>query len=100
MAEIDRIKFAYAVTQALDAAGLSYNAAVEKFDGLDKAMLSRACHGKPLSAANHLLLCRALGLDPYAFLVAAPRRRLTMKDLVRRQVTQGAPRETSTGEGR
>lgn len=93
MAEIDRLTFAVAVASALGEAGLSYTQAVALSPELDKAMLSRAVNGKALSAANYLVLCRALRLDPWNFVVSKGRR-LTMKSLVKQAVTAGASRET------
>ena len=92
MAEIDRAAFGIAVSIALKGRGLSYRQAVTDHPALDKAMLSRACHGERLSAGNYLLLCRILALDPFAFLVERPR--LTLKDIAKQAVTQSDKRET------
>lgn len=96
MAEIDHLKLAAAVVDALEQAGLSYAGAVERHPELDRSMLSRACNGKPLSAANHLLVCQTLGLDPFAFLIRQLQTRTTLREILQRNqpVAVGDARET------
>lgn len=87
-----------AVAGALEQRGWTYDAALAARPGLDKAMLSRAVNGKPLSAANHLVVCRAFGLDPFAFLIEEKQARTTLRAIAKRlsdqQVTVLATRET------
>lgn len=94
MAEIDGASFARAFGERLDGLGYSIGRAVEKWPLTNKAMLSRAINGKPLSAGNYLLLCEMSGLDPYAFLDRSKAERLTRKDVISRAVTALATRET------
>jgi hypothetical protein len=66
MAELDLARFADAVEAGLD--GLSVRQAVAKWPETNVALWSRARRGRqPLSAANFLLVCAALDLDPFAF---------------------------------
>ncbi|MFC6491156.1 hypothetical protein [Nitratireductor sp. GCM10026969] len=101
MADIDHAAFAAAVTRVLCRAGLSYGKAVETWPELDKAMLSRACSEQRLSAANFLLVCKFMGLDPFAFLIRDKHRRVRMRDIAKRlsdqPVTQSSTRETREG---
>lgn len=115
MADIDRSGFAADVAAVLKARGWSYGAACAACPGLDKAMLSRAVNGAVLSAANHLALCAALGLDPLARLVARPspaaaarmradnaalgRRLKSLKEVLEQAVTRDVPRETGPDGG-
>ncbi|WP_265518947.1 hypothetical protein [Nitratireductor luteus] len=104
MADIDRAAFAEAIMRVLDRAGLSFGKAVETWPELDKAMLSRACSEKPLSAANFLLVCKVMGLDPFAYLIHDKQRRVRLRDIAKRlseqSVTPVVKRETYTGAGR
>lgn len=99
MAEIDGAAFARALSGRLDQLGYSIGRAVEKWPLTNKAMLSRAINGKPLSAGNYLLLCEMAGLDPYAFLDREKSERLTRKDVISRAVTALATRETGARHG-
>lgn len=98
MADIDRDRFAHAIADALDAAGLSLRGAVAEWPDLNPAMLSRAINRQPLSAGNFLMLCRVFGLDPFRFLITEKRRRVTLRDirkaLADQTVTELAKRET------
>lgn len=102
MAEIDRMRFAADVIAVLDREGLSYTAAIERHPDLDRSMLSRACNGKPLSAANFLLVCWALQLDPFGYLAHPRKIRTTLRAILKRAEKQavavGVTHET--GEGR
>lgn len=100
MAEIDRAAFGHAVLDMLDQHGLSYRDAVARWPHLNTAMLSRACSGQVISAANMLAVCKALGLDPMAFLIEGKRPRRTMKSIVKQAVTAAASRETERGAKR
>lgn len=70
--DIDRTQLAADVTAWLRAHGLSTRSASSVFDGLNPAMLSRACTGKVLSAESLLALCMAMGGDPMRYLVMVP----------------------------
>lgn len=97
LAEIDRLRLAADVIAALDQHGLSYSAAIERHPDLDRSMLSRACNAKPLSAANHLLVCWAFGLDPFAYLLHPRGQRTTLrailKHMEKQPVAAGVSRE-------
>lgn len=101
MADINHVLFAEAVKHTLQERGLTFGSAVEAWPELNKAMLSRVCAGKPLSAGNFLLLCALLQLRPYDFLVRDKGRRLTLrriaKSLCDEPVTVHAKRETEGG---
>ncbi|MDZ5697825.1 hypothetical protein [Chelativorans sp. M5D2P16] len=101
MVDIDHAAFARAVRAKLKRRGLSFDRAVDRWPALDKAMLSRACTEKRLSAGNFLLLCEALKLDPYRFLMREKGKRLRMRDIAKRlssqSVTQVDKRETREG---
>lgn len=99
MAELDWNRFADAAEQRLEQLDLSFAGAVARWPALNKAMLSRACNGQTLSAANLLLLCRVLELDPFAFVIDDKRLRLTMKTIAERAVTAPAARETREMRG-
>lgn len=73
MADIDRFAFGRAVEHALIDRGLSYREAVILWPDLNVATISRAVNGFVLSAANMLLLCQCLELDPIDFLLPAAR---------------------------
>ena len=94
MADIDFATFAETFGQRLREIGYSLRRAEEQWPQTDRAMLSRATNGKPLSAGNFLLLCEMAGLDPYAFLDRDPRRHVTMKSILNHMVTQPVQRET------
>jgi hypothetical protein len=93
MAEIERKKFAAALTDRLRELGYSYGKAVEMWPALNRAMLSRACNGMELSAANYLLVCEMAGLDPYRFLAREKQVRHTLKSILNQPVTAGVSRE-------
>lgn len=93
MAEIERKQFAAALTDRLLALGYSYSKAVEMWPALNRAMLSRACNGMELSAANYLLVCEMAGLDPYRFLSRERQTRHTLKSILNQPVTVGVSRE-------
>lgn len=93
MAEIERKLFAAALTARLRELGYSYGKAVEMWPALNRAMLSRACNGMELSAANYLLVCEMAGLDPYRFLKREKQTRHTLKSILNQTVTAGVSRE-------
>ena len=97
MADIDRDRFADDLHRRLDEIGYSLRRAEEKWPETDRAMLSRATNGKPISAGNFLLLCEMAGLDPYHYLKREHRRRVTMKSIVKQMVTEPVQRETEGG---
>ncbi|OJU12735.1 MAG: hypothetical protein BGN85_08700 [Alphaproteobacteria bacterium 64-11] len=104
MPEIDRERFAEDVERELAERFSSFNAAVRACPELNKALLSRAVNANPLSAASMLALCQRLGLDPFAYLSSAKRRRRSLadirKDMEKQTVTEVATRETgSSGQG-
>lgn len=70
--DIDRVRLAADVTAWLRAQGLSTRNASALFEGVNPAMLSRACTGKVLSAESLLALCRAMQCDPMRYLVMTP----------------------------
>ena len=69
MADIDRTKFAYAVAAKLEREGLSFEGASKRHKGVGKALLSRIRHSHTISAANMLIVCKRLELDPFDFLL-------------------------------
>ncbi len=93
MAEIERKQFAAALVARLRELGYSYGKAVEMWPALNRAMLSRACNGMELSAANYLLVCEMAGLDPYCFLMREKQVRHTLKSILNQPVTAGVSRE-------
>ncbi|RUM97898.1 hypothetical protein EET67_09785 [Pseudaminobacter arsenicus] len=95
MAEIDHRQFAQAFAARLSEIGYSLGRAAEKWPDTNKAMLSRATTGKPISAGNFLLLCQLAGLDPFDFLDTGKHRRVTIKTILNQSVTAAAKRETS-----
>jgi len=98
MADFRFDQFGDALAARLEQLGYSFSRATEKWPDTDRAMLSRAVAGKPLSAGNVLLLCEMAGLDPFAFLVRAPSRRVTMKTILDQAVTAPVSRETGRAE--
>lgn len=98
MAELDTSAFADDVAAKLQQRGLSYHAAVAKWPELNVAMLSRACSEKTVSAANLLILCRYLGLDPFRYLIVKKQRRFTMKAVLNQAVTVAVSRENKRSE--
>lgn len=94
MAEIDHRQFAEAFAERLQEIGYSLGRAAQKWPDTNKAMLSRATTGKPISAGNFLLLCQLAGLDPFDFLDTGKQRRVTMKTILNQAVTAAAKRET------
>lgn len=98
MAEIDLSKFADALQSRLAQLGYSYSKAEEKWPAVERSMLSRAVNAKPLSAGNFLLICSMAGLDPFEFLIARKRRRVTMKSIVNQAVAAADKRETQEPE--
>lgn len=94
MAEIDFARFGDAFEHRLEQLGYSYTDAERKWPSTDRAMLSRACAGKTLSAGNYLLLCQMAGLDPYRFMQPMKRPRFTRKAILEQAVTRGVARET------
>jgi hypothetical protein len=101
VAEIDWRAFGARVAERLEGEGLSYRGAVERWPCLDKSMLSRAVNGRPLSAANYMVVCTALGIDPNAFLIAARKPRVTRRaireTLEKQAVAVRVSRETEGG---
>lgn len=67
--DIDRDKLAKRLGAWIDAQGLSYRQAASLHEGLNPAMINRARTGQVLSAPSLLALCRAMGADPFEFLV-------------------------------
>lgn len=67
--DIDRVLLAADVTAWLERIRMSTRNASSFFEGLNPAMLSRACTGKVLSAENLLALCQAMDSDPMRYLV-------------------------------
>ncbi|QPC87398.1 hypothetical protein GA830_12095 [Mesorhizobium sp. NBSH29] len=98
MAEIRWNLFADAVDKRLAVLCYSFTRAVVEWPELNKAMLSRACNAKPLSAANYLLICHLLRLDPHRYFKRDKRRRVTRrviaKTLTEQPVTVSGARET------
>jgi len=94
MAKFDFPAFGAALAERLHAIGYSLDRAVAQWPETNKAMLSRAQNGVPLSVDSVLTICRFAGLDPFDFLDAGKRRRVTMKSIVKQAVTAGASRET------
>ena len=72
-ADFDRAAFARHIEQWLAREGLSYRGAMNRYEGLNTALLSRAIRSHELSVANVLLLCRLAGLDPMLYLVMPQR---------------------------
>ena len=68
MAGINHGNFARSVGNALEVRGLSFSQAQEEFSGFNRALLSRVRNGYAISAANMLLVCHHLGLDPFDYL--------------------------------
>lgn len=66
MADINWNDFAAQVSAKM--AGRSFNDMVAAHPELNKAMLSRAINGHVISAANLLLICDVLRLEPFEFL--------------------------------
>ncbi|RAX42421.1 hypothetical protein [Rhizobium tropici] len=90
-ADFDRASFAAGIDGWLKREGLSYRAAMGRYEGLNTALLSRAIRQHDLSVANVLLLCRFAGLDPMNYLILPKRNQA---------VTAIATRETSGETGR
>lgn len=67
--DIDRDLLAARLDAWLSARGLSYRQAARACPGLNPAMINRARTGQVMSAASLLALCRAMGADPFEFLV-------------------------------
>lgn len=72
--DIDRELLALDTRAWLDSKGLSTRDASSAFPGLNPAMISRACSCQILSAASHLTLCSAMGVDPAKYLRFTDRR--------------------------
>lgn len=89
--DIDRAQLAADVTAWLVAHGLSTRNASLVFDGINPAMLSRACTGKVLSAESLLALCKAMGGDPMRYLIMVP----LLKDQTVTAIAQRETREVS-----
>ena len=70
--DINRVLLAADVTAFLLERKLSTRNASAEFEGINPAMLSRACTGKILSAESLLALCSAMNLDPMRYLVMVP----------------------------
>jgi hypothetical protein len=97
MADIDRQKLGEDVATRAIAGGRSYRAICDDNPGLTIATITRAASAGRLSPGNLLAICRAFGLDPWAYyqpLKASPLRRLTMKTIVKQAVTRKVSRET------
>ncbi|WP_411033823.1 hypothetical protein [Shinella sp. BYT-45] len=85
--DIDRALLATDVGAWLAENRLSTRTASAAAEGINPAMISRACTGQVLSAQSLLALCRAIGRDPMRYLVMVP--------LLRNQaVTATGTRET------
>lgn len=100
MADFDHDAFAEAFEARLSAIGYTADRAVQKWPDTDKAMISRARNGKPLSSGNMLLLCQMAGLDPFAFLIVKHKRRVTRKTILKQMVTVPVTRETESSTSR
>ncbi len=94
MADFDHDAFADAFEARLAEIGYTADRAVQKWPDTDKAMISRARNGKPLSSGNMLLLCQMAVLDPFAFLIVKHKRRVTRKTILKQLVTVPVTRET------
>lgn len=86
--EIDRDRLAMDTRDWLKSTGLSTRNASSAHEGLNPAMISRACSCQVLSAASHLALCTAMGVDPSDYLVFHDRGQRNQA------VTASAQRET------
>ena len=93
MASYDRTAFAFAVAAALQARGLSGEAAARTFPDTDTALWSRLRNGKELTVGNYLLVCRTLNLWPLRYLVRD--KRLTRKRILKQALTRDVSRETA-----
>lgn len=89
--DIDRDRLALETRAWLDRKGLSTRNASLEFPGLNPAMISRACSCQVLSAASHLALCAAMGVDPARYL------RFTDRRQQNQTVTAFEKRETRVG---
>lgn len=69
IADIDRALLCTDVKTWLATEGLTLRGAAGRFDGVNAAMLSRACNGHVLSAGSLLALCHAMDRDPRRYLV-------------------------------
>jgi len=100
MADIDRASFGLVVNEWLRKQGLSYRSASSEWPELNPAMLSRAVNGDVLSAANMLLICDLMGVDPFLFLhrdVRPAAGRSPPVVFQKQPVTEIAPREAHAG---
>ncbi|RWM19645.1 MAG: hypothetical protein EOR72_00125 [Mesorhizobium sp.] len=89
----DRERFAASVRRRLE--GISGRRAVEAWPTLNTAMISRAKRGENLTIGSFLVVCRALRLRPFDYLIdGAKRRRVTRKTILRQAVTASVPCET------
>lgn len=69
IADINRALLADDVKAWMAANGLTVRSAPRRFQGINPAMLSRACNGHVLSAASLLALSVAMAIDPRKYLV-------------------------------
>ncbi|RWE75267.1 hypothetical protein [Mesorhizobium sp.] len=89
----DRERFAASVRRRLD--GISGRRAVEAWPTLNTAMISRARRGENLTIGSFLVVCKALRLRPFDYLIdGVKRRRVTRKTILKQAVTVAVPCET------
>jgi hypothetical protein len=94
----DRARFAVSVSRRLE--GISGRRAVEVWPTLNTAMISRAKRGDNLTIGTFLVVCRALRLRPFDYLIeGVKRRRVTRKTLLAQTVTARVPCETRNQGG-
>jgi hypothetical protein len=87
--DLDRERLAIETRAWLEEKRLSTRNASISFPGLNPAMISRACSCQILSAASHLALCAAMGVDPSRYLIFVDRNKQ------KQTVTEIGKRETS-----
>lgn len=88
--DIDRQSFALVVhARRVALAGFSVRQAAETWR-VPTAIISRAENSRPISGANLLALCHALGADPFDFL---------LDPATRRRVARGTGGETASADG-
>lgn len=88
-ADINRDLLSSDTRQWLADNGLSTRRAAEIYEGINPAIISRACSRTPLSPGNLLALCACMKRDPMRYLIFVSKRNQT--------VTAMVPRETSPG---
>ncbi len=89
---IDRALLAADVAAWLGRIKMSTRNASSFFEGLNPAMLSRACTGQVLSAESLLALCRAMDGDPMRYLVMVPLlKNQTVTAIAQRETREAGP---------